>query len=201
MPQKVVIIGAGGHGKVIADIVLASGDILVGYLDDDPNKTECYGFPVLGNLSHANKLLDCSFVLGIGDNLTRERISKIIDLHWYTAIHPSAMISSSVSIGVGTVIMSGVIINADSSIGSHCIINSGAVIEHDSKLNSFVHISPLAALGGNTIIGASTHIGIGACVKNNISICDKCVIGAGTVVIKNIDLPGVYVGTPALRLR
>lgn len=199
--KKVVIIGAGGHGKVIADIVLKSGDRLVGFLDDDVSLPETYiGFPVLGTVEQVDKYGDCSFVIAIGNAEIREKIAKRSDVDFYTAVHPKAVVSDvDTFIGRGTVIMANAVLNACSHIGEHCIINTGAVVEHDNRLDDFVHVSVGAKLAGNVRVGKGAWIGIGAVVKNDLDICGGCMIGAGAVVVRDITEPGTYVGVPAER--
>ena len=193
MSKEVVIIGGGGHGKVIADIIKKSGDILIGFLDDDLSKFGC-----MGVIADCVKYKDKYFVIGVGSNSIRKRISETYsDLKYYTAIHPSADIADDVTIGEGTVVMAKAVINASSKIGKHCIVNTGAVIEHDNMIGDYVHISPNATLCGTVKVGNRTHIGAGAVIKNNITIADDVVLGCGGVVVKNITETGTYIGVPA----
>lgn len=193
MNRKVIIIGESGHGKVIADIVRANNDIVLGYLDDDLSKQP------LGTVSDCVNYPEAEFVIGIGNAAIRERISSY-PCKWYTAIHPSAIISDEASIGEGTVVMPNAVINAGTVIGKHCIINTGAVVEHDNRIDDFTHISVGVKLGGTVSVGKSTWVGIGSAVCNNTDICGGCMIGAGAVVVKNISEPGTYVGVPAKKL-
>ncbi len=203
MRKKVVIIGAGGHAKVIADIIEKSGDEIVGFLDDNKEigTTIIKEYKVIGDLNNRFAMAvtkeNLEFIIAIGDNKKREEISHSPNLKFYTAIHPSAQIGLDVEIKEGTVVMANVCINSSAKIGKHCIINTGAIIEHDNIIEDFVHISPNVALGGTVKIGESTHVGIGSIVKNNITICKNCTIGAGAVVVKNIIEEGTYVGVPA----
>ena len=190
--RNIVILGASGHGHVIADIVTASGDTVLGFLDDDPSKD------VLGKISDYANFDNVEFVVGIGSIDVRKRLSQL-PLKWYTAIHPSAIISPSVRIGEGTVVMPNAVINSQSRIGKHCIINSGSIVEHDSEIGDYSHISVGAKLGGTVNIGKEVWIGIGSTISNNISVCDKCIIGAGAVVVKSITEKGTYIGVPAKR--
>lgn len=192
--KKVVILGASGHAKVIADIIRASGDTIIAFLDDDTSND------VAGPISDYSKYADCEFVIGIGNAKIRERISQL-PIKWYTAIHPTSIISPSATIAEGTVVMPLSVINADAKIGKHCIVNTSAIVEHDNNIEDFVHISVGAKLGGTVSIGKSTWIGIGASVKNNISICSECMIGAGATVIEDINVQGTYVGTPAVQIK
>ena len=203
MRKKVVIIGAGGHAKVIADIIEKSGDEIVGFLDDNKEigTTIINEYKVIGDLNNRFTMAvtkeNLEFIIAIGDSKKREEISHSPNLKFYTAIHPSAQIGLDVEIQEGTVIMANACINSSAKIGKHCIINTGAIIEHDNIIEDFVHISPNVALGGTVKIGESTHVGIGSIVKNNITICKNCTIGAGAVVVKNIIEEGTYVGVPA----
>ena len=201
-PKNVIIIGARGHGKVIADIIIKSGDSLMGFLDDDPSiGNEIIGYPILGKVEDLYKYSETAgFVIGIGNNYTRKRVADKYKVDWHTAIHPSAIIAIDVSIGEGTVVMANAVINTSTIIGRHCIINSGAVIEHDNDIADFVHVSPNASIGGTVSVGACTHVGIGASLKNNLSITSDCIIGAGSVVVKDIVEKGTYIGVPAKRM-
>lgn len=210
MGKKVVIIGAGGHAKVIADIVEKSGDTVYGFLDDKlPEGTIIANnklFKVIGDFNKRFTLpithQDLEFVIAIGDNKKRKEIAEksVHNIKYYTAIHPSATIGLDVSIGEGTVVMANSCINTSATIGRHCIINTGSIIEHDNVLEDYVHISPNATLAGTVKVGERTHIGISATVKNNIEICEECIIGAGAVVVKDIKEKGTYVGVPARRM-
>jgi sugar O-acyltransferase (sialic acid O-acetyltransferase NeuD family) len=200
--KQVIIIGASGHARVIADIILKSGDKVLGFLDDNidlPNKI--IDIPYLGLISEINRYKkECNFIIGIGNNQIRKKIAQQYDVNWYTAIHPSASIAIDTVVGKGTVIMANAVINTSASIGKHCIINTGSVIEHDNCLADYVHISPNATLCGTVNIGEQTHIGAGAVIKNNINICSNVIIGAGGVVVSNIEKEGTYIGVPIRRI-
>lgn len=200
--KSVIIIGASGHGKVVADIVQKSGDKVLGFLDDNPDLPGIFvSFPVLGVVDDY-KNYDAEFVIAIGNAKIREKIAgKLSNVRWYTAIHPTAVISDiDVKIGVGTVVMANAVINSSSVIGKHCIINSCAVVEHDNRIEDFVHVSVGANLAGTVSVGKGTWIGIGASISNNVNICGSCIIGAGAVVVKNVEKAGTYIGVPAERL-
>lgn len=202
--KYVVIIGASGHGKVVADIIKCSGDIVIGFLDDNDIISKTFvGFPVLGKINDYQKFIDNEFIVAIGNAKIRENIvKKLQGVRWYTAIHPTAVISTiDTDIKEGTVIMANAVVNAGTKIGYHCIVNSCAVVEHDNYIEDYVHISVGAKLAGNVHVKKNTWIGIGATVSNNISICNNCMIGAGTVVVKNIEKKGVYIGIPARRIQ
>lgn len=193
--NKLIIIGASGHGKVIADIAIRNGYEDIVFLDDDENVKECAGFPVIGKTEEA-KEMDGDKIVAIGNVKVRERIQEEIS-GVITLIHPDAVISRRVKIGEGSVIMAGAVINTDVVIGKGCIINTGASVDHDCRIGDFAHISVGAHVAGTCEIGKKTWIGAGATVSNNVNICGDCMIGAGAVVIKDIDKPGTYVGVPA----
>jgi len=201
--KDVIIIGTGGHAKVITDIVLSSRDHLVGFLTRDDSVKEFMGWPVLGKDADYDQFMDCCFVIAIGDPQVRERISRTMTgIQWYTAVHPSASISAiHTSIGAGSVIMANAVVNSCAQIGNHCIINSNATVEHENIIEDYVHISVGTKLGGAVKVGKRTWIGIGATVSNGISVCGDCMIGAGSVVVKNIGIPGTYVGVPARKIK
>ena len=207
MQKEVVILGAGGHAKVIADIIKKSGDVVVGFLDDN--------LDIQGNIIYDNKKVlgttkeediykykDKNFVIAIGSNRVRKLISeKYKDLNWYTAIHPNAVIANEVELGAGTVVMAGAIINPGTKIGKHCIINTSVSVDHDNIFEDFVHISPGSHLAGTVTIKERTWICAGVTVINNIEIAENNIIGAGATVIKNItDKNSTFVGVPIRKI-
>lgn len=195
--RDVVIIGCGGHGKVIADIIEKSGDRVFGFIDDNPRADEVLGYPVLGMSDVIKTYIDKEFFIAIGDNKIRKKFASLYNLNYYTAIHPTALIARDVTIGAGSCVMAGTVINSSAKIGMHCIINSGSVVDHDNNLGDYVHLSPGAVLCGTVSIGSCTHIGAGAVVRNNISVCNECIIGVGAAVVKDIEKKGIYIGVPA----
>ena len=204
MSERVIVIGAGGHGKVITDSIHKRGDTCIGFLDDgvDVAFQNC-DIPVLGKIDSYINYPDVSFVIGIGNAAVRARIAgQMMGVHWYTAVHPAAVISEiDVQVGEGSVIMANAVVNASAHIGKHCILNTASVVEHDNCIGAYSHISVGAKLGGTVTVGEHTWIGIGATVINNVTICDHCIIGAGAVVIHNIKESGTYVGVPAKKIK
>lgn len=205
MNDLLVIIGASGHGKVVADIAIKLGkwkDIV--YIDDDESIKKCMGLKVIGRTVDAIKYKDkADFFIAIGNNSTRERVYNYLEgisICTITLIHPNAIIGTDVEIGLGTVIMAGTVINSSSRIGKGCILNTCSSIDHDSIIEEFVHISPGVRLAGTVRIGKRSWLGIGCVVSNNLDICSDCTIGAGSIVITNIVDPGIYVGVPARRV-
>lgn len=200
--NRLVIIGAGGHGKVIADNALKNGYTNICFVDDTVTG-ECIDFPVIGTSADIEELNDgnTDFVIGIGNNAVRKRIAEKYDVNWVTLIHPTAVLGTHVTVGRGTVIMAGAIVNPETVIGSHAIINTGAIVEHDNRIGNYAHISPGANLSGSVTVGDSTWIGTGANVVNNVVICGETIIGAGSVVVKTIDNEGTYVGVPVRKIK
>jgi sugar O-acyltransferase (sialic acid O-acetyltransferase NeuD family) len=204
MKDKLLIIGAGGHGKVVADVALKMGKWKeIAFLDDNQSMKSSMDIEVIGKLDDAFKYIrEYDIFVGIGDNVKRE---KIIDKLNYeganipTLIHPNAIIGEEVNLGIGTVIMAGAVINCCTRIGNGCIINTGATVDHDNIIEDFVHISPGVHTAGGVKVGKRSWLGIGSVVINNIYIIDDCKIGAGAVVIKDITESGTYVGVPARR--
>lgn len=196
--NKLIIIGASGHGKVIADIAVKLGYENIVFLDDDAAIKECAGFPVVGKTDEAINM-DGDKVVAIGNARIRERISKNIKI--VSLVHPDASISRRVKIGEGTVVMAGAIINSDTVIGDGCIINTGASVDHDCLIDNYCHVAVGAHIAGTCHIGEKTWIGAGATVSNNVTICGDCMIGAGAVVVKDLNESGTYVGSPAKKIK
>jgi len=196
--KKLAIIGASGHGKVIADIALRLEYDEIFFFDDNENVKECAGFPVAGKSTDAFNV-DYDKVVAIGNSKIREKIQSKIKT--VTLIHPDAVISRRVKIGEGTVVMAGAVINSDAVIGKGCIINTGASVDHDCVIGDYSHISVGARIAGTVIIGKNTWVGAASVVSNNVNICDDCFIGAGAVVVKDINEEGTYVGVPVRKLQ
>jgi sugar O-acyltransferase (sialic acid O-acetyltransferase NeuD family) len=193
-----IVMGAGGHGIVVVDILRRRGFNVLGFLDDGvAASTKVFHTTVLGKIEKCLDYPDAKFIIAIGDNNIRRRIAKTYSLEYGSAIHPSAIIGRDVSVGLGTVIMAGAIINAQTIIGEHSIINTKASVDHDNQVGDFVHIAPGVTLGGFVKTGSNTHLGIGASVRNNVSICEHAFIGAGAVVVNDITKAGLYTGLPA----
>lgn len=200
--KKLAIIGASGHGKVIADIAVKNGYKEIVFFDDDPNVQECAGFRVVGTSKDVDNYPDYDVIVAIGNASIRKKIHKKVgEDRLATLIHPQSVISRRVTIGKGTVIMAGAIVNSDTNIGEGCVINTGASVDHDCSIGDFVHVSVGAHVAGTVIIGDGTWIGAGATVSNNVNICSGCMVGVGAVVIKNIEEPGTYIGVPTEKIK
>ncbi len=175
--------GAGGHAKVIIDILNASSKKITKIFDDNEIITNLHGICV----SLPDFFDDDEFIISIGNNHIRKLVSKKMQhAKFGIAIHPSAIISPYAEIGEGSVIMQGAIIQSAAKIGRHCIINTGASVGHDCTIGDFVHISPKVALCGNVTVGEGTHIGVGSSIVPGINIGSWSLVYAGSVVTRNL---------------
>ncbi|QQR59924.1 MAG: acetyltransferase [Candidatus Melainabacteria bacterium] len=197
MKEAVVIFGAGGHAKVVKDVLELSNWRIVAYVDTFTEVEELEGIPVYSDTS---KLAPQKFIVAIGNNTVRQKcFLSLTQLGWQpiTAIHPSAIIAKTATIGSGTVVMPGCIVNSDSRIGQNCIINSKALIEHDCVIGDHVHIAPGATLGGSCEVGIGCLVGIGATLLPQKMMKERSILGAGAVLIKNLEADKVAYGIPA----
>ncbi|MDF2545684.1 MAG: epsM [Anaerosolibacter sp.] len=205
MKDILIIIGASGHGKVVADIAIKMNKWQsIAFFDDDESIKASMGLKVIGNTTDAYIYIDkADFFVAIGNNATREKVQeKLMDegMSVVSLIHPSAVIGTDVEIGIGTAVMAGVVINSSSKIGKGCIINTSSSLDHDNVIEDYVHISPGVNLAGTVKIGKGSWIGIGSVVSNNVNLCSGCKVGAGAVVVKDITESGTYVGVPVRRV-
>lgn len=199
--NRLIIIGASGHGKVVADIARLNGYSDIVFLDNNSEIETCAGYPVLGPDTMTSELQGDLFV-AVGDAVIRKKLMEREHERFFPVlIHPSAVIAEGVVIGKGSVVMAGAVINPDTRIGEGCIINTCSSVDHDCILESFVHISVGAHLCGTVKVGCETWIGAGTTIRNNINICCNCMVGAGTVVISDIKEFGTYVGVPAKKIK
>lgn len=198
--KKLIIIGASGHGRVIADIAKLNGYSEIAFLDDDSYKKYNGQYKVIGMSKDIDKYSDYDVIIGIGNNHIRKKITENLKVHQTTLVHPSAIIDPTVVIGDGTVVMANAVINANSVIGKGCIINTASTVDHDCFLGDFVHLSPGVHVAGTVHIGENSWIGVGSSIINNLIICDDVTVGAGTTIIGDIKESGKYVGLPLRRL-
>lgn len=206
--KKVVIVGYSGHAFVVIDTFLAIGLNLLGYFEHSEKENNPFRLPYLGSERKENsaKILrekDIYFFASIGNNAVRCRIvNKMFSQSFKTiaAIHPSAVISNSSSIGQGTFVAPGSMVNALSKIGKGVILNTSSVIEHECIIRDFVHIAPGAVLAGNVKIGEKSFVGANAVIKEGISIGKNVTIGAGAVIINDISDNETWVGNPGRKI-
>lgn len=198
--RRLVIIGASGHGKVVADIAKRNGYTDIAFLDDNEKVTERGGYPVVGKTSDTDRFTNVDFVIAIGNVNIREKIQNRIG-KVTTLIHPEAVIAENVTIGRGTVVMAGAVINPGTVIGNGCIINTCSSVDHDCIIADFVHVSVGTHIAGTVEVKDRTWIGAGVIISNNVNICSDCMIGAGAIVIRDITEPGTYIGVLARRIK
>lgn len=191
------IIGAGGHGKVVADTAEALGYNKICFLDQAWPKRETNGrWQIVGQPSYAGSKRFCA----IGNNIVRSRMFDSADLYESPILaHPSSVVSPSAQLGAGTFLAAGVVVNADARVECGVILNTGCSVDHDCILFNFVHVSPGARLAGNVEIGSNSWIGLGAVVREGVRIGQNVTVGAGAVVIKDV-IDGAQVGGVPARI-
>ena len=192
---KVLLQGGGGHAKVVLDVLLGEG-IVVPALVDAKFTGDMFGVPRMKEYDPTFER-DAFVIVAIGDNAIRKRVAESTKHAFANAIHRSAIISSSVTLGLGNMILHGAIVQAQSTIGNHVIINTGAQLDHDCIVEDYAHIAPRVVLCGNVSVGEGTLIGAGATVIPGKKIGKWATIGAGAVVVKDIPDFAVAVGHPA----
>jgi UDP-perosamine 4-acetyltransferase len=204
--MDVVLIGAGGHGRVVLDILRAGGvHNPVGFLDADPQLTgqEVGGLPVLGQLNMLPKLKSQKVkgvIISIGDNHPRWQYFRKILGHGFelvNAIHPASTVAESARLGRNVVVAAGAVISTDVSIGDGTIINTSAVVDHECRVGQAVHICPSATLAGRVRVGEQAFIGLGSNIIQCLNLGAYCIVGAGAVVIEDVPAGATVVGVPA----
>ena len=209
--QRVLILGAGGHAQVVADILSRAHDAgtncePVGFLDDNPSltRTAIVGLPVLGAIAQLDEFDHDAVIVAIGDNRTRSRILASVQArgeHIVNAIHPAAVLAPDVHLGEGVMICAGVVVNTGTVIGDSVILNTGCTVDHHNHIGNHAHIAPGVHLGGDVAIGEGTVIGIGSTVIPQRTVGAWSVVGAGSVVAKDIPAYATAVGMPARVIR
>ena len=203
IPEKrLAILGASGHGKVIADLAELLGYKAIFFDARWPQVTQNGCWSIEGNeLALITRRSEfAALVVAIGDNQVRAERQLHLEsagLSLTTLIHPSATVSRYAKIGPGSVVFANAVINADAQVGKGAIINTGATVDHDCDLGDFVHIAPGAHLAGNVIVRSGSWVGVGAVVKQGIEIGHKVVVGAGAVVVKSVESNQLVIGVPA----
>ncbi len=202
---RVVVYGAGGHGKVVGDAARSAGFTLAGFVDDAPDRQRglIWSLPVVSwhdFLRDRDRWAECALALGVGDNAARQlchsRIGSVT-VPVVTLVHASATIAPTAKLGAGTVVLAGAVVNPDATLGAGCIVNTGAVVEHDCVLGDYVHVSPNAALGGGVRVGDRSHLGLGAVALPLVAIGSDVTVGAGAVVHRPVPSGTTVVGIPA----
>lgn len=206
-----IIWGASGHALVVAEVARLTGLYeVVAFVDDvNPHRKDqlFHGVRVIGSLTDLQAIFVAGvkhLIVGFGNCHQRLIVSSTateIGFELATLVHPTAVVSSEVTIGPGTVVMAGSIVNPFAIIADNVIINTGSIIEHECSLASGVHISPGAQLGGQVVVGRSSWVGIGATVKDKVKIGRNSIVGAGAVVVNDVQDHVVVAGVPAKFMR
>lgn len=203
MKEKMVIVGAGGHAKVIADIIRQNGKYEIVGLVDGLDKEGFGGLEIIGDDSCLDNLLQQGIrkaFIAVGDNHIRRRLfetAQNIGFEMINVVSRQAIVSPEVKMGEGNVVMPGAVINVDTVIQNGCIVNTNCSIDHDGKIGNFVHVAPGAAIAGNVAVGDGTFCGIGCRIVDKISVGENVVVGAGAVIISDIESDCTVVGVPA----
>ncbi|RLQ88280.1 acetyltransferase [Notoacmeibacter ruber] len=200
--KPLALLGAGGHGRVVADTAEMAGWRDIVFLDDCFDERANNGvWPVIGPLGKWHELMRShDLFISVGHNQTRQNILSEfnrLNIRQPTIVHSSASISRHCSLDAGTVVMAGGIVQAFANIGSSVIVNTGATVDHDCQIAEAVHISPGAHLAGTVSVGERSWIGIGASVRQNTSIGADVIVGAGATVVDDIPDETMVTGTPA----
>jgi sugar O-acyltransferase (sialic acid O-acetyltransferase NeuD family) len=208
---RVLILGAGGHAQVVADILLRARDAgqrvdPIGYLDDDTalHGKVFLGLAVLGDTSALGRIPHDAVIIAIGDNQIRRRLAEELasaGAPFFVARHPTAVIAPDVEIGPGAMICANVVVNTGVVIGAHVILNTACTVDHHNRVGNYAHIAPGAHTGGEVVIEEGALVGIGATVAPRVSVGAWATVGAGAVVTRPVP-PGVtVVGVPAKPLQ
>lgn len=201
--SDIVILGAGGHGKVVASSLLRAGQTVLGFVDADPalwGKT-ILGLPVLGGDDQIRPgMLLVNGVGSVGRPARRREIFESLKdkgFAFLSVVDPTAIVGPEVVIGEGAQILAGAVVQPGAFIGRNSVVNTRASIDHDVTLGAHVHIAPGAVLSGNVTVGDEAHVGTGACVRQGVRIASGAVIGVGAAVVSDVAENSLVAGVPA----
>jgi sugar O-acyltransferase (sialic acid O-acetyltransferase NeuD family) len=198
LPDSIVIVGAGGHAKVVIATVRAAGGDVVAAYDDDAGRwgRQILGVPIRGPIS-SDEIGSAAAILAIGNNRARQELAERLEARWLSVCHPSASVHASVSLGPGTVVFAGAVVQPDTTIGAHSIVNTAASVDHDCIVGDFVHIGPGVRLCGGVTVDEGVLLGVGAKVAPNVEIGPWSTAGAGAVCVVDVAGHTTVVGVPA----
>jgi len=217
----VLIVGASGHGKVVAGVARSAGRTVLGFLDRDSETTSWAGRPVLGTDDDIGRVVDArgpvSVVVAIGDNATRREVVERVraeraaraaragngppGIEFATLVHADATVAPDVEIGPGSVVMAGAVLNPGVRVGRHCIVNTGALVDHDGVLGDYASVGPGACLGGDVRVGEGAVVSLGASVIHRRTVAEHAVLGAGALAVDDVPPGVVAYGVPARVVR
>jgi len=197
--EGVIVVGGGGHAKVVVSTLKAVGTRVEAVFDDRPALwgQKVLGVPVRGPVAELEAAPGLRAVIAVGDNHTRRQLVGRLDLQWVRVVHPHAYVHDSVVLGEGTVVLAGAVIQPDSTIGAHCIVNTAATIDHDCTIGDFVHLAPGVRLAGGVRVSDGVLMGIASTALPNVAIGQSATVGASATVIHDVPPGVVAVGTPA----
>ncbi|MDP9440164.1 MAG: acetyltransferase [Actinomycetota bacterium] len=196
--MRIVVVGAGGHAKVVVEACLAAGWVVSGTVDADPSRT-VFGLPHLGPPEGLRPEPGVRAVIAVGSNAARRELGRRLNgrFEWATVVHPAATVSPRARIKEGAVVFAGAVVQADTVVGRHVILNTGCRVDHDNDLGDFCHVGPGAVLAGTVVLGEGAFVGAGAVVTPNRSLAGWCTVGAGGVVVRDTRPGLTYAGVPA----
>jgi sugar O-acyltransferase (sialic acid O-acetyltransferase NeuD family) len=197
--RSLIVIGAGGHAKMVISTALAAGFEIDQVLDDNPQRwgQAILGATIIGPVAKVGEFQSRPAVIAIGDGVVRQRIAGTLDLKWATVTHPFAYVDPSAVLGPGTVVAAGAVVQPGAVVGKHCVINTAASIDHDCRLGDFVTTGPGVHLAGGVAVGDGALLGVGACAKPYCRIGARTIVGAGAAVVSDLPDDVVAYGVPA----
>ena len=205
--RKLVIVGAGGHGRETAMACQESQNVpeILGFLDDAEQDFTPEGWPILGPLEEAEKYKNERFVVAINDpRIRRSIVKKLTNIgvrHWQTILHKSVRLHESIKLGDGVIILKGAILTCSITIGNHCILNRGTQISHDCVIKDYCSLNPSSILSGNVDLEVGCEIGSASVIKQGIVVGEGAVVGIGAAVVKNVKANEIVVGVPAKKIK
>lgn len=209
MKQPLVIVGGGGHAKVVIDLLIKQRQPIIGFTDPDQQKKDIFGIPYLGddNVIATYDPKDIGLVNGLGTiAINAQRIKlyeqfKALGYCFKEIVHESSIIGRGVVVSKGAQVMAGVVIQSGCRIGPNAIVNTGAAVDHDCVIEAHVHVAPGSVLCGDVIVNKGAHIGAGSCIVQGVEIGEYSIVGAGAVVTRNVESGAVVTGIPAKKIR
>lgn len=206
MTHKLIILGARGHALSVANVALAAGFNIAGFVDPGLAGNSLMNYPVADKCEFFGDTLEHYFAIGVGDNFVREKMFHDLTMRypnviWPALIHPSAVVSCNTSIEPGSVLMPLSMVGPNTKIKKFCIINSHSSIDHDGAMESFSSLAPGAVLGGSVSVGERSAISIGAVVKHGVKIGSDSVLGASSYLNINLENNCIAYGSPAKYVR
>lgn len=208
MSQPLLVVGAGGHGRVVADAARAIGLPIAGWCDDQMCGQSLLGVNVFAadaaSIAAVAHELQAGVVVAFGDNAKRRRLQLELvqaGLRLISVVHPSAIVCGGVRLGAGCMVLAGAIVGVDAEIGDGAIINTAVSVDHDNQIGAFAHLSPGVHTGGEVQVGEGSHLAVGVSVRNRVSIGAWSLVGVGAAVVSDIPDFVVAYGVPARVVR